>query len=72
MLRSLQAFWDAGIERVSPGALGMFVRGMPFNEPEIASVIEIAPGIHYEPGVGPRWDHGWIVKDSASKEPCLR
>jgi len=30
--KALQLFWDKGIKQVSPGALGMVIRGDPFDD----------------------------------------
>ena len=43
LMLALDYYWDAGIDRVSPGALGMKVRGKAFIRSELESFVSRHP-----------------------------
>lgn len=53
-LAALREFWVAGVPRVSAGALGMHVRGMPFDDREVTHLAKTTPGV--------KWKRGWMVQ----------
>ncbi len=57
LLEALQAFWNKGVRRVSPEALGMHVTGHKqiFKKSDIETAVNMTEGIH--------WEGDWIVKD---------
>ncbi len=55
LLDVLRLWWDMGIPRVSPGALGMVSRGRPFERRELERLVAETEGV--------RWDGDWMVRD---------
>ena len=55
LLDVLRLFWDKDVARVSPGALGMVVRGKPYEKREIEAVVAQTEGVC--------WDGEWMVRD---------
>ena len=61
--RELQAFWDADVKKVSPGALGMALQGRPLKAEEAEWIANSMSFAHWEPNLV----DGWIVLDADPK-----
>ena len=59
MISALRKFWDKGVLRVSPGALGMVMQGRPFEREDLESAVKATEGI--------RWDGDWIVEEGVRR-----
>lgn len=53
MTSLLDLFWDKGVTKVSPGALGMMAYGRPMPDEKAQFIAERTPGAY--------WDGTWIV-----------
>ncbi len=54
LIALLREFWKASVPQVSPGTLGMFYRGRPFEEAELVALVNRTPGVQFL--------NGWMVK----------
>jgi hypothetical protein len=54
LVKMLRLFWKRGVARVSPGALGMQVRGKPYEKSELKDIVQRDPGV--------KWDGDWMVE----------
>ena len=52
---ALRMFWTVGIVQVSPGALGMVHRRVPYIRAELETFVAATPGIRWE-------GRDWIVR----------
>ena len=57
ILMVLRSFWDASVKRISPGALGMQLRGAPLDPRDAQTIAGLLPGARWEPNLV----DGWIV-----------
>lgn len=56
----MRKFKDAGVDQVSPGALGMFLQGVPYDARDLDPVVRETPTVD--------WQGEWLVLRPATKD----